>query len=232
MTPRATRDDRPGGDRPPASPATAVAVERSLLEGDPVEVAPDLLGKILQVGSCRGRIVEVEAYRGATDDASHAYRGRTPRNATMFGPAGHLYVYFTYGMHHCANVVCRPEGEPGAVLLRALAPIEGLGEMTERRSVVRSPRHVGWPGDSPPALRSEDLCSGPAKLCEALGIDRAWDGRDLLAENAGVALLDDGTAAPRRAVGTRIGLSPACASRTLHWRWWVPGDPNVSRPRG
>ena len=101
----------------------AERLPRSLFERDPVQVAPQLLGKLVRRGALVARIIEVEAYRGATDAASHAFRARTTRNATMFGPAGHLYVYFTYGMHYCANVVCWPEGEPGAVLLRALAPL-------------------------------------------------------------------------------------------------------------
>ena len=96
-------------------------------------VAPQLVGKLLRRGELEARIVEVEAYRGASDAASHAFRSKTTRNATMFGPPGHLYVYFTYGMHHCANVVCWPEGEPGAVLLRALAPLIVLEEMAARR---------------------------------------------------------------------------------------------------
>ncbi len=125
------------------------------------------------------RIVEVEAYCGADDAGSHAFRGRTQRNATMFGPAGHLYVYFTYGMHWCANVVAGEPGVAAAVLLRAAAPLEGLETMRERR---------------PAARRDRDLCSGPAKLCQAFGITGAHDGVDLL--HGEVLLLDDGTPPP------------------------------------
>jgi DNA-3-methyladenine glycosylase len=173
-----------------------------------------LLNKVLRAGERAGRIVEVEAYAGATDPASHAFRGRTPRNATMFGPAGHLYVYFTYGMHHCANVVCGAPGTAEAVLVRALHPIDGLDEM-----------HLARPA----AVRTIDLCSGPAKLCEALGIDRSSDGLDLCAPDGPVRLLDDGTPPPDEPlVTTRIGIR---VGTERPWRFAVPGDPHVSRGR-
>ena len=189
------------------------AVARGDLEGNPVGVAPWLLNKVLSVGDRAGRIVEVEAYHGANDAASHAYRGLTPRTAIMFGPAGFLYVYFTYGMHWCANVVCGPDGEAAAVLIRALAPLSGLEAMRAAR---------------PRARRDLDLCNGPAKLCQALGVTGADNGTDLLARaKGGVRLLDDGTPPPRRpARGPRIGIKEATERR---WRFWVPGDPNVSR---
>jgi len=196
---------------------------RSFVAADPIEVAPQLLGKLLRRGSMSARIVEVEAYRGSTDAASHAFRGRTERNATMFGPPGHLYVYFTYGMHYCANVVCWPSGEAGAVLLRALAPLSGLEEMAARRFGAR-PAHR-W--------RPEDLCSGPAKLCQAFALDRSADGFDLIDEKEGLDLLDDGTPPPEKpAVGVRIGLAKTCTAREEPWRWWVPGDANVSKGGG
>jgi DNA-3-methyladenine glycosylase len=193
-------------------------VQRADLEGSPVALAPWLLNKLLVRGGRVGRIVEVEAYHGANDAASHAYRGLTPRTAVMFGPPGHLYVYFTYGMHWCANVVCGPEGEAAAVLIRALAPTAGLEEMWEAR---------------PAARRERDLCNGPAKLCQALGITGADNGSDLLVAGAGrgpgpVRLVDDGTPPPRRpGRGTRIGIKEATEKR---WRFWVPGNPSVSRP--
>jgi DNA-3-methyladenine glycosylase len=193
-------------------------VQRSDLEANPVAVAPLLLNKLLVRGERMGRIVEVEAYHGANDAASHAYRGRTRRTAVMFGPPGFLYVYFTYGMHWCANVVCGPDGEAAAVLIRALAPTSGLEAMRSAR---------------PAARRDRDLCNGPAKLCQALGITGSENGTDLLAPAAGrrrpgaVRLLDDGTPPPRRpGRGTRIGIREATEHR---WRFWVPGDPNVSR---
>jgi DNA-3-methyladenine glycosylase len=200
-------------------------VERSDLAGDPVAIAQWLLNKVLARADRSGRIVEVEAYHGANDAASHAYRGLTPRTAVMFGPPGFLYVYFTYGMHWCANVVCGPEGEAAAVLIRALAPLTGVEEM--------------WEARRPGARRERDLCNGPAKLCQALGITGADDGTDLLAprRRSGpvggptpgiVRLLDDGTPPPRRpGRGPRIGITQATEKR---WRFWVPGDPSVSRP--
>jgi DNA-3-methyladenine glycosylase len=199
-------------------------MERSDLEGNPVAIAQWLLNKVLARGDRTGRIVEVEAYHGANDAASHAYRGLTPRTAIMFGPPGFLYVYFTYGMHWCANVVCGPEGEAAAVLIRALAPLTGVDEM--------------WEARGPAARQERDLCNGPAKLCQALGITGADDGADLLATRQrsgppggppGVArLLDDGTPPPRRpGSGPRIGITQATEKR---WRFWVPGDPSVSRP--
>jgi DNA-3-methyladenine glycosylase len=187
---------------------------RSFYDRDPLEVAPALLNKVLVHAERAGRIVEVEAYRGADDPASHAFRGPTARNATMFGPPGHLYVYFTYGMHWCANVVCAHGGRGGAVLLRALAPLEGVAAMRRARGGSR---------------RVTELCSGPAKLCQALGIDRSFDGADLVVADRGVTILDDGVPPPAEpGVGPRIGISVA----TEHpWRFFVPGDPNVSRPR-
>jgi DNA-3-methyladenine glycosylase len=189
-------------------------VQRADLEGNPVKVAPWLLNKLLVSGARVGRIVEVEAYHGANDAASHAYRGVTPRTSVMFGPPGFLYVYFTYGMHWCANVVCGPDGEAAAVLIRALAPVAGLEEMRAAR---------------PKARTDCDLCSGPAKLCQALGIERAENGTDLLdRRGSGIRLRDDGTPPPKRpGRGKRIGIKEATERR---WRFWVDGDPNVSRP--
>jgi DNA-3-methyladenine glycosylase len=177
-------------------------------------VAPELLNLVLVNGGRSGRIVEVEAYAGPDDPGSHGYRGRTPRTATMFGPPGHLYVYFTYGMHWCANVVCGPVGTCSAVLIRALAPLTGLETMREARG---------------PAVRGDrDLCSGPAKTCQAIGLNGAHDGADLCAED-GPHLVDDGFGPPPR-IGrsARIGLTNG-ADRP--WRWYVEGDPNVSRHR-
>ena len=191
---------------------------RSFFRRPVLDVAPKLLNKVLVHGGRRGRIVEVEAYDGANDPASHAYRGPTSRNRTMFGAPGHLYVYFTYGMHWCANAVCGAEGEGTAVLIRALAPTLGIEEMRAAR---------------PAARRDRDLCSGPAKLCQALGITGDDDGCDLVAGGPdpgqnGIRILDDGTpppAEPGRSV--RIGLS---AGAEHPWRWYLPGDPNLSRP--
>jgi DNA-3-methyladenine glycosylase len=174
-----------------------------------------LLNVVLASGDTAGRIVEVEAYDGANDRASHAFRGRTARTASMFGPPGLLYVYFTYGMHYCANVVCREEGVAGAVLIRALEPLAGLDVMRERR------------GRDEPDSR---ICAGPAKLCQALGITRADDGTDLLAD-ARIRLLDDGVAPPEFPESRpRIGLSARVeAARALAWNLSVKGHPSVTR---
>jgi DNA-3-methyladenine glycosylase len=186
---------------------------RAFYGRDPRLVAPDLLGKLLVRDGLAARIVEVEAYCGGADPGSHAYRGRTPRNATMFGPAGHLYVYFTYGMHWCANAVCGPAGEGVAVLLRAAEPVEGVALMWERRRK---------------ANRERDLLAGPARLCQAFGLDGADDGADLVTADHGVTIVDDGTPPPKRPwVGTRIGLS---AGADLPWRWCSPGSRHLSKP--
>jgi DNA-3-methyladenine glycosylase len=193
------------------------ALARRFYAGDSREVAPRLLNKVFvhddpDVGIVAVRIVEVEAYAGADDAGSHGYRGRTPRTETMFGPAGHLYVYFTYGMHWCANVVTGEEGVCSAVLLRAGAPLAGIDAMRERR---------------PAARRDRDLCSGPARMTQALGIDRGFDGTDLV--RGSVRIRDDGTAPPSApGVSTRIGLS-AGRGDEHPWRWFVDGDEHVSR---
>lgn len=202
------------GRRVGAPPSGRLA---GLLAGDPVEVAPQLLNKVLVHGATSGRIVEVEAYRGEADPASHAFRGPTARNRTMFGRPGLLYVYFSYGMHHCCNVVCWPERRAGAVLVRALLPLGGIDEMRRRRH---------------PAAREDELCSGPGRLCQALGLDRAADGADLLDASSPVRLLDDGVAPPlvlQLGISPRVGINPALASSGELWRFYVRGDRNLSR---
>ena len=159
-----------------------------------------------------GRIVEVEAYCGAEDPAAHTYRGLTRRNATMFGEAGHMYVYFTYGMHWCANAVCGQVGEGVGVLIRALEPLEGIERMRASR---------------PRAKRDTELCSGPARLAQALGITGANDGADLVLGDQGFKILDDGIPSPDPPMASpRIGISRAVE---LPWRWHVAGNPHVSR---
>ena len=194
-------------------------MSRQSLDGDfyargALEVAPELLNKVLVAPDGRaGRIVEVEAYRGADDPGSHGFRGRTKRNAAMFGPPGRLYVYFTYGMHWCANVVAETDGVASAVLLRALTPLEGVDAMYAARGPV--------------ARRDRDLCSGPAKLTQALGIDGAFDGADLVTGDRGVTIVDDGQPPPPDpAVTTRIGLTNGA---DLPWRFHVEGTPDISR---
>jgi DNA-3-methyladenine glycosylase len=180
-----------------------------------LEVAPRLLGAVLRHESPEGtvavRLSEVEAYDGAEDPGSHAYRGRTARNAVMFGPAGHLYVYFTYGMHHCCNVVVGREGTASAVLLRAGAVVEGL-ELARTRRRGASDR---------------DLARGPARLCVALGIDRGHDGARLSGGPLELAL---GPVMPRDDIrtGPRVGLRGA---PERPWRFWIEGDRTVSSYR-
>jgi DNA-3-methyladenine glycosylase len=190
-------------------------VERELLIGRPPEVARGLLNLVLVHGARRARIVEVEAYGGADDAASHAHHRRSERNASMFGPPGTCYVYFTYGMHHCVNVVCQPEGIPGAVLLRAARPLEGLQEMGRARGLT-DPRA---------------LCSGPAKLCQALSITRDLDGIDLLDPSSPLRLCSDGASSLQKVlVGPRIGISErAGAARQLQWRFAVAEEQFLSR---
>lgn len=180
------------------------------------EVARDLIGCALVVdagtaSAVVARIVETEAYLGTGDPASHAYRGPTPRSQVMFGPAAHLYVYFTYGMHHCANVVTEVEGVAGAVLLRAAAVEEGVAQVAARRA--------GAAGAA--------LLRGPGNLCRGLGLTRADDGIDLLDPRARLHVLRRSSGAPPIGVGTRVGLRHA-ADRMLRFSW--VGDPAVSRP--
>ncbi len=177
---------------------------REFLERDAELVAPLLLNKLLVsvVGGERvaGRIVEVEAYRD-DDPASHTYPGPTPRNAAMFGPAGHLYVYLSYGIHHCANVVTGPSGRGQAVLLRALQPVEGIDVMRRRR------------GGRP----DRELADGPGKLCQALGITLTDYGADLCDPAGSLRLVDDGTPPPADPViGPRVGITKAT---DMPWRF-------------
>lgn len=189
-------------------------VGRSFFRGDPLDVAPALLGKLFVAGDRWGRIVEVEAYCGDEDPGSHGHRGRTPRTEVMYGPPGHLYVYFTYGMHWCANLVCAPEGTCGAVLLRALEPVGGIEDMFTHR---------------PAARRVRDLCSGPAKLCQALGIDGARNGLDVAGAGSPIQVRDDGCTVAEFGQSVRIGLGRG-KGEDLPWRFYVPGNVHVSSP--
>ncbi len=196
-----------------AAPWPGLVLPRAFYHRDPTEVAPELLNKLLCGADGRvGRIVEVEAYRGDDDPAAHTFRGRTARNATMFGPPGHMYVYFTYGMHWCANAVCGEEGVGAGVLMRALEPVGGLALMREAR---------------PKTARDRDLCSGPARLTEAMGIIGIHDGLDLASGAAVYTIADDGTPPPETPiVGPRVGISRAT---DFPWRWCVPGNAHLSR---
>ncbi|MDA3630299.1 DNA-3-methyladenine glycosylase [Saccharopolyspora oryzae] len=193
-------------------------VTRDELALDPLWVARRLLGCELRSNSPEGevgvRLVEVEAYRGLDDPASHCYRGRTERNAVMFGPAGHLYVYFVYGMHFCINVVCLTDGVPGAVLLRA-------GEITAGHDLARSRR---------PAVRKESqIASGPARLAGVLGITREHNGIDLTDPASPIRLVNGSPVAEDDIrSGPRVGVA---AAMDLPWRTWVDGSDAVSSYR-
>ena len=221
---------------------------RAFYSCDPIELSLKLLNKVLvcvyegdsqkvhssngKSSTRAGRIVEVEAYGGADDISSHGHRGKTKRNEVMFGPPGHLYVYFTYGMHWCSNVVCGEDGECAAVLLRALEPMAGIEAMFQAR---------------PAARKDTDLCSGPAKLTQALGITGAQNGIDLVSKLDGeakhsdtpvkqpessitpklsITIHDDGTPPPKSPAQTkRIGVKS-----DLPWRWHIPDNPHISGP--
>ncbi|MQA63925.1 MAG: DNA-3-methyladenine glycosylase [Actinophytocola sp.] len=191
---------------------------RADLAVDPVDAAHLLLGSrfeaVTDEGTVAARIVEVEAYRGADDPASHSYRGRTARNAVMWGPAGHLYVYFVYGMHFCANVVCLTEGVPGAVLLRA-------GEITDGSELAARRR--------PAARNAHDLARGPARLASALGLGREHNGADLTDPASPLRLYaGDGIPPEQIRSGPRVGVA---AAHDTPWRFWLDGSRAVSAYR-
>jgi DNA-3-methyladenine glycosylase len=256
--------------------AALVVLPRETFARGAVEVAPVLLGCVLEHESPEGLVAvaltEVEAYQGAADPASHAYHGRTARNAVMFGPPGHAYVYFTYGMHFCVNLVCLPEGTASAVLLRAGRVVEGVPLATARRARGRTVKGewsgtgrraeggdpaVGPAGSGGAARAADrDLARGPARLCQALGIDRAQDGADVCDPGSPLRVrwpdppgngAGEGAGRPGRTVdagpdvaswrggarpgisqGPRVGISSA-AERP--WRFWLTGDPTVSAYR-
>lgn len=184
-----------------------------------LEVAPDLLGAIVRHGPVAVRLTEVEAYAGPVDPGSHAYRGPTPRTEVMFGRPGRLYVYFSYGMHHCMNVVCGPDGTAAAVLLRAGEVVAGLDVARERRT---------RPGR--PAPSDRDLARGPARLTQALGLDRAHDGLDTTMTGAAVTITGrDAPIEPGSIVtGRRVGVSGPGGGDEFPWRFWLAAEPTVS----
>lgn len=191
-------------------------LDRDFFDRPVDEVAPALLGcllsRVTREGEVVVRLTEVEAYSGAVDPASHAFRGRTARNAVMFGRPGHAYVYFTYGMHFCVNLVCGREGTASAVLLRAgeIVVGEGLAAARRPRSSVR------------------DLARGPARLCQALAIDRGLNGADVCADSNGSLLrIRAGESVDQGLVrtGPRTGVS---TGRETPWRFWIEGEPSVS----
>jgi len=183
------------------TPAHFPILTRDFFLHSPETVAREMLGKVLvhrrKGKRLSGRIIEVEAYLGLSDPASHAFRGRTKANAVLFGPPGVAYVYFIYGIHDCLNVSCLPDGEPGGVLFRAVTPLEGIKTMAKLR---------GLPEDAKP----QQLTGGPGKLCEALGITRAsHNGIDLTKAESPLHIEDDGYVPEKIEVTPRIGISKA-----------------------
>jgi DNA-3-methyladenine glycosylase len=191
---------------------------RTALDGDAVVLAPSLLGCVLVstvgAGPVAVRITEVEAYRGADDPASHAFRGLTRRNSVMFDEPGRLYTYFVYGMHWCANVVTGPSGRPSAVLLRAGEVVTGIDLATARRRPTTKPQH---------------LARGPAGLASVLGLAAEQNGMDLCAAGSAVTMRP-GTSLAAEAIssGPRVGVSVAA---DLPWRFWEADAPSVSAYR-
>jgi len=201
-------------------------VARGFFDRPVLTVAPELLGCVLahetEDGVVAAEIAEVEAYRGESDPASHAFRGQTARNAVMFGEPGHAYVYFTYGMHFCVNLVCQPAGQPAAVLLRAGRVVEGAGVAAVRRSTGGA-RAAGG------VLVERELARGPARLCEALAIGRAQNGADVCESGGPLRLLSlpgfTGLPAASIGRGPRVGVRHGAE---VPWRFWIVGEPVVS----
>jgi DNA-3-methyladenine glycosylase len=221
-------------------PVPHTPLPRSFFNRDPRLVARELIGKLLvrrlapvagaasvaayptsQAPLLAGRIVEAEAYLGLLDPGAHAYRGITPRNAVLFGPPGHAYVYFIYGNHFCTNISCQPAGQAGCILLRALEPVSGLNEMAALRGLTLPPN------PSPAQLRR--LTSGPGRLSQALAITRPRDNaKDLCSRTSDLYIAADSTPAPRVSATPRINVT-----RAPHdlWRFILAGNPFVSGPR-
>ena len=207
---------------------------RAFYRHDPVTVAKALLGqrlvRVLKKRRLAGLIVEVEAYLGVLDQAAHTYNGRrTDRNISMWRDGGTAYVYFTYGMHHCMNVVTDSRDKPTAVLVRALEPVEGLDEMQKHRLAKRSTKSLTT-SHRTSLLRDTDLCSGPAKLCQAMGVDRDLDGEDLVASNQ--LFIEETSPRPSAAAisaAPRIGVDYAGDWALKPLRFFLTNNPHVSR---
>lgn len=211
--------------RPVVAGGTHPALGEEFFDRPSVQVAPELLGCLVEHRTEQGvvvvRLTEVEAYAGPGDPGSHARNGMTPRTAVMFGPSAHLYVYFSYGMHWCVNLVCSREGTASAVLLRGAEVVDGFELARARR---------------PAAHRDRDLARGPARLASALGLERAADGAALRAVDdgsPGVRVLGgDRAAAETIRSGPRVGVSGAGGDGDRYpWRFWIAGDPTVSSYR-
>ncbi len=203
-------------------PCTTHLLPRSFFNRDPRRVAGELLGKLIVRKQGRkvlaGRIVEVEAYLGADDLAAHAAAGRTSRNEVLWGPPGHAYVYFIYGVHYCLNISCLPEGEAGCVLIRALEPVCGLELMARGRGLkdlnLESPRDL------------RKLLSGPGRLCQALSITRQRDnGKDMVSRRSDLQIVDDGFRSRNMVATPRVGIVKSAA---LPLRYVIGENPFVS----
>ncbi len=206
-----------------AAPGAAIGrpLPRAFYDRPVVEVARELIGCTVELEGAAGVIVETEAYH-ESEPACHAFAGLTPRTQTLFGPPGRAYVYRSYGIHALLNAVCEPAGVGAAVLIRALEPLAGIERMRARRWPISNRSSTGRPP------RNEDLCSGPGKLTQALGIELSENGGDL---RAGPIVIRARTSAgrdPEVVVGERIGITKAVE---LRWRFCVADNPNVSRPR-
>jgi DNA-3-methyladenine glycosylase len=208
----------------------AKLVQRAFFNRDPRTVSRDLLGKLIvrtEDGKTRaGRVVEVEAYLGAGDLAAHAAAGHTERNAVLWGPPGHAYVYFIYGAHYCLNISCLPAGKAGCLLIRALEPITGMREMAKARDLAElefvSPHELRRS-----ARELRKLSSGPGRLCEALGITRPRDnGKDMVSRRSDLRVMDDGFKIGEIGVTPRIGITK---STELPLRYVIEGNGFVSR---
>jgi DNA-3-methyladenine glycosylase len=201
----------------PEQPISMSLLGREFYARDVLTVARELLGqrlvRVLGGERLSGRIVEVEAYDGLDDQASHARSGRTERNASMYGPPGHAYVYFIYGMHYCLNAVAEPEGQPAAVLIRALEPLEGMTTMLERRG----------------GRTRVTLTSGPARLCQALAIDRRFDHADLCTAQSLLTIETD-EVVPNSSLETsrRVGVRGDETAVSAPWRFYIRDNPYVS----
>ncbi|MFI8854930.1 DNA-3-methyladenine glycosylase [Streptomyces sp. NPDC053499] len=207
-----------GRDRHPSTTSGDPHLPRAFFDRPVLDVAPDLIGRVLvrttSDGRMRLRITEVEAYAGEADPGSHAYRGRTERNASMFGPPGHAYVYFIYGMWYSLNLVCRPEGQASGVLIRAGEVLEGVEQARKRR---------------PKARKDLELAKGPARLATALAVDRELNGADVCTHEdyAPLSVLAGEPADPDTVKsGPRTGVGGDAAH--YPWRFWLADDPTVS----
>ncbi|MEU2609804.1 MULTISPECIES: DNA-3-methyladenine glycosylase [Streptomyces] len=207
-----------GRDRKPSTSSGHSYLPRSFFDRPVLDVAPDLLGRVLvrttPEGRMRLRITEVEAYAGEADPGSHAYRGRTERNASMFGPPGHAYVYFIYGMWYSLNLVCGPEGQASGVLIRAGEVLEGVEQARRRR---------------PKARKDAELAKGPARLATALAVDRELNGADVCShdDTAPLGILEG---RPQKHDAIRTGPRTGVGGEGAHhpWRFWLADDPTVS----